>query len=313
MTNPRDSPAAAGSVAIVIVNWNGYEETSTCLESLHEIDYQEYCVIVVDNGSTDGSGDRLAAEFDWCEFVFNETNEGFGGGCNAGIDAALSRGMDYVLLLNPDARIGDTTLSELVAVQRESSAAVVGATITHDDGTVINSTPSHYPDMLFYSGYRRNLPVGSESGDQYANERWFSTDRVEGAGVLITSELLQEREETVECFLDDSLFMYCEEVELAMWCHERDERSVIAVDAVVEHDSEASSSRPFQLYYLTRNRVLIAHRYLQDGERLAFDLLYLVTRLALAGRWLIRGEKAIATAIFDGLVDGYRHVEGRTS
>lgn len=307
----RDRTTPDGAVAVVVVNWNGYEETSDCLESLESVEYPERRVVVVDNGSTDGSGERLAAEFQWPEFVFTDENRGFGGGCNAGIEYALSTGVEYVVLLNPDARLTDGALSELVTVQRESDAAVVGATISQD-GSVVNPTPAYYPDMFFYSGYRQNLPIGSESAEAYADERWFETDRVEGAGVLLTSDLLRERRETVGYYLDESLFMYGEEIELAMWCRDHGVRSVVATEAVVEHDSDASSNRAFQLYYLTRNRILLAHRFLPGATRVAFDVLYPLSRAAIATRLRTNGQTGITKSIWDGLVDGYRHVTGQS-
>jgi hypothetical protein len=310
MTEHPNSGGAADQVAVVIVNWNGYEDTADCLGALSALDYPDYRVVVVDNGSTDGSGERLAGEFGWCEFVFNERNRGFAGGCNAGIEVALAGDAEYVLLLNPDASIDGEAVSELVAVQHESGAGIVGATIAHGNG-VVNPVPSRYPDMLYYSGYRSSLPVG-DSPDAYAKERWFDTDRVEGAGALLSSDLLHERRETVGHYLDDSLFMYCEEVELGLWCRRHGVRSVVAREGVVEHDTGASSSRAFQLYYLTRNRVLLAHRYLEGGTRLAFDASYPPTRLALAGRWLKRGDNTVARAAISGLVDGYRGVDGQT-
>jgi hypothetical protein len=307
-----DQTAQSGSLAVVIVNWNGYEESARCLASLENHLRPDHTVVIVDNGSTDGSGDRLASEFGWCEFVFNDENRGFGGGCNSGIDVALAAGANKIVLLNPDTEITDNTLRELVSVQQASGASVVGATVTHADGTRVNPTPARYPDIFFYSGYRSNLPVAAESTAKYADQRWFDTDRVEGAGVLLTEKLLRERKKTVGHYLDDSLFMYCEEIELAMWCQEQDENTVIATNAVVTHDSEASSSRPFQLYYLTRNRVLIAHRYLSRQQRIGFDSVYPTTRLVLAARWLKDGNREIAMAVLSGLVDGYRHVNGQT-
>jgi len=299
-------------VAVVIVNWNGYQDTAECLTSLTALEYSNYEVIVVDNGSTDDSGKRLSADFPWAKFVFNDENRGFGGGCNAGIDVALSMGADYVLLLNPDARLNDNTLDELVAVQRETEAGVVGATITHPEGTTVNPNPVYYPDLFFYSGYRSHLPIALGSAQEHTDQCWFKTDRVEGAGVLLTSELLRERIETVGYYLDDSLFMYGEEVELAMWCRKHGETSVIATDAVIEHDSGASSSRAFQLYYLTRNRVIIAHRYLDGVERHAFDVLYPLTRGLIAVRLLTNSQRGITRSIGEGIVDGYRHVTGQT-
>lgn len=306
----RNGVTRGTEVGVVVVNWNNYQDTAACLHSLADSSFPAQ-VTVVDNGSTDGSGERIDEEFEGCEVVFNERNRGFGGGCNAGIEHALGTGVDFVFLLNNDAVVEPETIGELVAVATESGARVVGATIRHGTESVVNSSPSEYPDMFFYSGYRENLPVDAFDAPSGA-ERWIETDRVEGGGVLLASGLLEERRETVGYYLDDSLFMYCEEVELAMWCRERGERAVVATDAVVEHDTGASSSRAFQLYYLTRNRVLIAHRYLQGVSRVFFDLLYPVTRLLLAGRFVARGQRSVASAVLDGLFDGYRGVEGDT-
>jgi GT2 family glycosyltransferase len=310
-TSERDSGTDSRDVGIVVVNWNNYEDTARCLRSLEGLSYPSYHVTVVDNGSTDGSGERIDEEFEWCDVVFNERNRGFGGGCNTGIESALTSDVDFVFLLNNDAVVAPDTLDELVAVAMESNTRIVGASIRHGSEDLVNSAPSKYPDMFFYSGYRDNLPVDL-SGTPPGGEGWIETDRVEGGGVLLASDLLYERRETLGYYLDDSLFMYCEEIELAMWCRERGERAVIATDAVVQHGTGASSSRDFQLYYLTRNRVLIAHRYLQDPSRTLFDVLYPVTRLLLAARVAKRGQRDVARAILEGLFDGYRGTEGKT-
>ena len=300
-----------GKVAIVVVNWNNYDDTASCLESLADLSYPSYQVVVVDNGSTDGSGERLQADFGWCDIVFNEANEGFGGGCNTGIEYALANGVEFVLLLNNDAVVAPDTVDELVTVATEADSRIVGASIRHGSTDVVNASPSKYPDMFFYSGYRDNLPV-SVSEKNHRDRRWWRTDRVEGGGVLLASDLLRERQETAGHYIDDSLFMYCEEIELAMWCRKRGETAVIASDAHVEHDTGASSSRAFQLYYLTRNRVLVGHEHLQSASRLLFDCLYPVTRLLLAARFLKRGQQDVARAIVSGLLDGYRGKDGKT-
>ena len=299
-------------VGIVVVNWNNYSETAACLESLRELEYPAYEVVVVDNGSTDGSGERLEADFEWCTVVRNEENRGFAGGCNAGIERALADGAEYVLLLNNDAAIAERFLERIVAVADEAGAGVVGALIEDETGHRVNPSPSEYPDMFFYSGYRENLSLPLDLfGGERPRERWWPTDRVEGAGVLLSRDLLCERRESVGYFLDESLFMYCEEIELGMWCRERGERSVVTGDAVVTHDSGASSNRAFQLYYLTRNRLLIAHRYFDGAKRAVFDALYAASRIALAVRFLRRGERSVARAICLGLVDGFFGVEGQ--
>lgn len=299
------------TVGIVLVNWNNYADTATCLTALEDLSYPAARVVVVDNASTDGSGDRLAATFEGCEFVFTDRNRGFGGGCNAGIERALSEGCDYVLLLNNDASLEPGALDELVAVADESGAGVVGAMVRDRGGSPVTVGRNRYPDMLFYSGYRTNLPLVSDSRAELSARRWWETDRIEGAGTLLSREFLRARRDSTGYFLDESLFMYCEEVEMAMWCREHGWRSVVAENATVVHDGGNSSNRAFQLYYLTRNRILVAHRYLSGPTRVAFDVLYLFSRFGLAGRYYRRGSRDVAKAILRGLADGYRRTDGR--
>jgi GT2 family glycosyltransferase len=303
----------APPVAVVVVNWNGFADTAACVDSHADLDYPDCRTVVVDNGSSDDSAARLAAAYgddDGVTLVENDANRGFAGGVNAGAERALADGAAYVLLLNNDARLERGALDELVAVAEESGADVVGATVVDGDGERVNPAPSRHPDAYFYSGYRDRLPFVSDAPDPDA--RWWETDRVEGAGALLSADLLRARRETVGQYLDESLFMYCEEVELGAWARRHGRRSVVAADAVVRHEGGASSSRAFQLYYLSRNRVLVAHRYLGGARRLLFDLAYPPTRLARAARFAVEGRLDVARAVVAGLVDGYRHREGRT-
>ena len=89
-------------VSIVILNWNSYEVTLDCLLSLRKMDYRNFEVVLVDNGSIDGSPAKLLQSVPEIRLIRNETNLGFAGGCNVGMRDALRRGTDYVLLLNND-------------------------------------------------------------------------------------------------------------------------------------------------------------------------------------------------------------------
>ena len=91
-------------VSIIILNWNGLEDTIECLESLKQITYPNYDVIVVDNGSQGNDVPVLKEKFgDYISLIENDRNYGFAGGNNIGIRYALSnRSPDYILLLNND-------------------------------------------------------------------------------------------------------------------------------------------------------------------------------------------------------------------
>ena len=89
-------------IAVILLNWNGKEDTLACLGSLKQVSYPHLDILVVDNGSKDGSTDAVAERFPEFFLIKNEKNLGFAEGNNVGMRAALSRGADFLLLLNND-------------------------------------------------------------------------------------------------------------------------------------------------------------------------------------------------------------------
>ena len=121
---------SAAGLAAVVLSWNGREDTLACLRSLEAAEYEPLELIVVDNGSSDGSAEAVAAEFPRAELLRLERNRGFAGGMNAGAEHALARGADYVLLLNNDTELDPVAPGALVTeAQRRPEAAAVCATI----------------------------------------------------------------------------------------------------------------------------------------------------------------------------------------
>jgi GT2 family glycosyltransferase len=111
-------------VYALLLNWNNYDHTKNCLLSLQDVVYPGLKVLVVDNGSSDGSAQRLQKEFSQHSFVFNEANLGFARGCNRGIRVALQNpDCAYVLLLNNDMEVEPNFLEPAVAMA-ESEAQV---------------------------------------------------------------------------------------------------------------------------------------------------------------------------------------------
>ena len=87
-------PSRKPRVSIIILNWNSYEVTMDCLLSLQKIDYSNFEIVLVDNGSVDGSPEKLLENAPEIRMIRNAANLGFAGGCNVGMRDALSRGTD---------------------------------------------------------------------------------------------------------------------------------------------------------------------------------------------------------------------------
>ena len=101
------------NIAIVILNYNGQEMLPECLESLRRL--QTDCqIIVVDNASTDKSGELVATKFAEVRLIKNSTNLGFAEGNNVGIRSALDQGFEAVMLLNNDTKVDPGLVKQLL-------------------------------------------------------------------------------------------------------------------------------------------------------------------------------------------------------
>jgi hypothetical protein len=151
------------SVCAVLVNWNGAEHTIPCVESLRGSDYPNVQIVVVDDGSTDSSPDRIAARFPALEILRQPANLGVSQARNRGIARAAELGSDYVLILDNDTRVDPTLISCLVAeAKARGNAAAVGPKIYH----------LHDPARLWFAYGRVSLWTGL-----YFNPVYNSVDR----------------------------------------------------------------------------------------------------------------------------------------
>ncbi len=178
-------PAMARGVSVVVVNWNGRHLLARCLDSLMTQDYPDYEVILVDNGSADGSVDFVKAQYPSVRVAESPVNLGYAGGCNLG--AAESRG-EYVVLLNNDTKLSPTLLSRLARAlnAHPELGAVSGLAVEslEDTGTtaaqipVLGVTAKHIvgaydPSQLFYAPgacvmYRRSIAIPPFDPDYFA-------------------------------------------------------------------------------------------------------------------------------------------------
>ncbi len=114
MSSPR--------VAAIVLNYNGRDVTLQALSSLTAMTYTAYDVVVIDNGSTDGSFDAVAEAFPRVRQLRTEENLGAAGGCNLGIRWAMENGYDYLLILNNDIEVAPEMLTELVRLAQSDPA-----------------------------------------------------------------------------------------------------------------------------------------------------------------------------------------------
>jgi GT2 family glycosyltransferase len=238
------------SVAIVIVNYNGFEFTSACIDSLLHIDYRNSRIILVDNGSNDSSGEMLAKKYEGRIVpILLAVNGGFTGGYNAGIEYAVNNTSDYVLLLNNDTEVHASFLTNLInASLAEGQALVVPKIVCYFD----QSRLDHWvgPDINWWT----TRPVGYRcypKDSQQLNEKQ-RIGVASGCCLLVPVPVIKEIGR-----LDEGYFMYYEDADFTLRACRAGYVMIYEPAAVILHKCNKSTSTKqpsfFEYYFVNRN------------------------------------------------------------
>lgn len=240
-------------VHIVILNWNNPADTLICLESVHELDYSTFHIVVVDNGSTDDSVTRIREAWPSVEILETHINLGYAEGNNVGIRHALAQGADHILILNNDVILAPSMLSELVRVlDSKSDVGMVGPKLYCSDS----------PNRLFATGSFVDWRRGSlEHRNMFQYERRTKTgsELPESVEFLIGCVLLIRRQaiEVVGGF-NSKYYLNFEDVEMAIRLISCGYRVQYVPTAHAWHKISATlgQASAANTYYMTRNALL---------------------------------------------------------
>lgn len=292
-------------LAAVIVNWNGRRLLDGCLESLTTQDPAPGHVVVVDNGSTDGSLEHLRARWPRVSAVDAGTNLGFAGGTNLGVRHAIATGAEYVLLLNNDAEVLPGALAELVAALDGAGPEVWAASpkILYRQA----------PEVIWSAGGRfdwwRGLSIdrGWNEPDRGQYDRPELVEFANACCLLVRAEMFRR-----VGLMDDAYFMYFEDSELSARAVRSGARVAYRPASRVLHDVQGSTggtagvATPVSLYYWTRNRARFVSRNVRGPmRRLAAHGYVLTTRAVRIAQAALAGRGGEARLIGRALIDGY--------
>lgn len=271
-------------VDVVVLNWNGWKDTIACLASLQRQDYPFFNLLVVDNGSTDGSVDQIKRAVPSVELLQTGANLGFGGGCNAGIRHALSRGADYVWLINSDSTADPRALSELVRkADQNCRLGSVGSVLYEVEAT---------DRIQLWGGGQVQLWSGRSTHRRFPG----ALDFISGASMLLRREAIAE----VGLFDESTFFMYWEDTDLAFRLRQAGWQLAVAENSCVWHKQSASLGKrsPLLDQYFTQSGI----RFLKRYAPVPFISIFLMLAIMLAKR-LAAGELRRVRAVFKGFLD----------
>jgi len=151
-------------VSVIIPNWNGKDYLRECLSSALNQDYDNFRVILIDNGSTDGSVEFVRNSYSEVEIIALDKNYEFAKANNIGIKKALEEGAQFIALLNNDTKVEKNWLSELVRVMESNSKIGICASkmLKMDNPQILDST-----GHAFIDGIIRDRGSGELDRGQY--------------------------------------------------------------------------------------------------------------------------------------------------
>ena len=254
-------------VSIITVNYNNTEITQGLIESIRLSSYSNYEIIVVDNGSKDNSALKLQDNFPYIKLISSETNLGFAGGNNLGIEHAVG---EYVFFVNNDTVFTENLMSLLCSelLSNKLLGVVSPMILYYDNPTIIQYVGSTKMSKITV----RNKHVGNGQNNQEQFNQEKQTFYAHGAAMMIPVKVIDE----VGLMCTD-FFLYYEELD---WC-ERIRSAGYSINVVpqakIYHKESMTTGKnsPLKTYYLTRSRFLFARRNI-DGVNYLLSILFLV-------------------------------------
>ena len=299
-------PNQVPRIAVLILTWNRWDELYVCLESFSCIDYPDYEVVVVDNGSEDGTVAIVKRDFPWVTLIENAENLGFCKGNNVGLRYLLERDFDYVLLLNSDTKVLPGLLSELVSVmESDPRIAIAGAK------NLLMENPAYT-----WGKYGKVTwgPMLVKTIDRFAPDRNLQEPPKDVEWVICNGCMIS-RAALEKVGLFDEAFWQCnEDVDWSFRARRAGFRIVYVDRAAILHKGGSSGdlSRRWVFsygYFIGRNAFTFARKY---GNILQMTKLFILVWVGVLGRIVFFALDNTKNAAFGqryfvrGILDGMR-------
>ena len=262
-------------IAIVVLNYNGKENTLACINSIKKLNKSNYKVklIVVDNASNDGSREALSKIKD-ITLVKNDKNLGYSGGNNIGIKHALSLGSEYILILNNDTIVEKSLIINLINSAKKGD--IVSPKIYFAKGFEFHKNRYKKEDLgkvIWYAGGKIDwqnvigIHIGVDEVDHGQFSKRLEINLATGACILIRRQVFEKIG-----FFDEKYFLYLEDMDFCVRAKRAGSKIIFEPKAILWHKNASSgggSGSGLQDYYISRNRLLFATKYAKARTKFA--------------------------------------------
>jgi len=256
-------------VSVIILNWNGCRDTLECLDSLFKSDFLDYEVVLVDNGSSDGSVEEFGKIKDKrVRLIFNEKNLGFALGFNKAVNGVLGTDSKYIMILNNDVIVDKYFLGRMVELMDKNNNISIASPLVYD---YYNKKKLSKMDLPGRFNLRKGggEPWFKDSGEMKKMKKFFKVDYGCGSCWVIRKKIVKD-----VGFFNEKFFAYAEEIDLAMRLKNSGFDFYINPNSKIWHKVGMSSKKVsgFRLYYSIRNMIWLERVYATRKEFLFFVL-----------------------------------------
>jgi len=260
------------NVSIIILNYKGVNDTIALLNNLFQLNYPNFNVILIENGSSDNSAERLKDIErnypDW-QFIYNSENLGFAGGCNQGIEIALKENSDFILLLNNDTVVDNSFLEPLVELSKKHNAITGGLIYYYPDN--VQEVWSFGGNFTWGAvpGHLGMLNVQTQAGNLPEEQ---ITDWVPGCCMLIPRDVIEKIGG-----LDEDYFAYVEDVDFCLRALNAGYPTYVTSKSVIHHkvgQATGGGYSPAGRFMIAESSVIFIRKHGDFLKRLKFILMF---------------------------------------
>lgn len=295
-------------IAIIIINWNTYQLTFNCLKSLEACNYKNKTIFFVDNGSNDGSGDKIALEFPEINYIKNEKNEGFTGANNKALNIILKQSFDYVLLLNNDTEVEPDFLSLLAAsMESDKNLAATQPLILDfpNKNTIWNAGGS----FNTFFGLSKTRYKGLIYKPKLKIETF--TEWISGCCILVNIGVVKK-----VGLLDNRFFAYFEDVDWSIRMTNQGYKLGVVPKSIIYHHTSGSTKKnntsnegnlsPYAHYLNVRNHIYLIKKHTSFFNNIGSWIYQFLKITSYSIYFIFRGRFGKFKMVWRGVLDGIK-------
>lgn len=283
-------------VAIILVNYNGFKDTVECVESLCKVDYPNYRIVVVDNGSN-RKPDKSQIKYlrKYTHYISLNKNLGFSGGNNVGVQWALNNGYQYVLLLNNDTTVNPQFLNVLIhTAESQEKVGIVG-------GKILFYQPPH---RIWFGGGMLNKKYGNGSHERYNQINTADTGNTRRVTFLTGCLMLIPRNVIFDVgLLDEKYFLYAEDTDYCCRVMNKGYNLWFCDSSLIYHKVSASTGEGSARtqYYMIRNSLYLSRKYFEHYRLVHLRLFFRTLKDVIRGRKQVKPVMIAIVHYFKGV------------